>query len=123
MQHFRPHAVHYRKCHVRPVLRRINMYAERAFAKRGVHDFNDCVRHRASIRIRRNNGGKGFLDFLCIALAGTRFILGYALLVGGRAGMREVIGAPGECAGNDDRNPLETSLRRDPPASRLASPE
>jgi len=64
MQHFCTHAVHYRKCHVCPVLRRIDMYAERAFAKRGVHDLNDCVRHRTRVRIRRNNGGKGFLDFL-----------------------------------------------------------
>jgi len=101
MQHFRTHGVHYRKCHVRPVLRRIDTYAERAFAKRGVHDFNDCVRHRA--RIRRNNGGNGFLDFLALAFVGTRFMLGHALRVGWRAGMREVIGAPGECAGNDNR--------------------
>jgi hypothetical protein len=78
MQHFRTHAVHYRKWHVGPVLRRSDMYAERAFAKRGVHDFNDCVRHRARIRIRirRNNGGKGSLDLLSIAFVGTRFILG-----------------------------------------------
>ena len=88
MQHFRTHAVHYRKCHLRSVLRWIDMYAERAFAKRGVHDFNDCVRHHARIRMRWNNGGKGFLDFLSIAFVGTRFILGYALLVGGRAGTR-----------------------------------
>ena len=67
MQHFRTHAIYYRKCHVRPVLRWIYMNAERAFAKRGVHDFNDCVRHRARIRVWRNNGGKGFLDFLSIA--------------------------------------------------------
>ncbi len=39
MQHFRTGAVHYRKCYVCPVLRRIDTYAERAFAKRGVHDF------------------------------------------------------------------------------------
>jgi len=103
MQHFRPHAVHYRKCNVRPVLRWIYMNAERTFAKRRVHDFNDCVRHRARIRVGRYNGGKGFLYFLSIAFVWTCFILGCALLVGGRGGMREVIGAAGECAGNDDR--------------------
>jgi hypothetical protein len=104
MQHFRPHAVHYSKCNVRPVLRWIDMNAERAFAKRRVHDFNDCVRNRARIRVRRNNGGKGFLYFLSIAFVWTCFILGCALLVGGCPGMREVIGAAGECAGNDDRS-------------------
>jgi len=84
MQHFRTHAIYYRKCHVRPVLRWIDMNAERAFAKRRVYDFNDCVRHRARIRVGRNNGGKGFLDFLSIAFVWTRFILGYALLVARR---------------------------------------
>ena len=53
MQHFRAHAVHYSKCNVRPVLRWIYMNAERAFAKRRVHDFYDCVRHRARIRVGR----------------------------------------------------------------------
>src|ERR1700723_3024580 len=103
MQHFSPHAVHYSKCNVRTVLRWIYMYAERAFAKRGVDDSNDGVRHRARIRIGWNNGGKGFLYFLSIAFVGARLILGCPLLVGGCAGMREVIGAPGEGAGNDDR--------------------
>src|SRR4030088_2796902 len=49
-------------CHVRSILHRIDMNAERAFAKRRVHDFNDCVCHRARIRVGRNNGGKGLLD-------------------------------------------------------------
>jgi hypothetical protein len=48
MEHLRMHALHYRKC---PVLHRIDRDAERAFAKRGVHNFNDCVCHRAGIRI------------------------------------------------------------------------
>jgi len=103
MQHFRPHAVHYSKCNVRPVLCWIYMNAERAFAQRRVDDFSDCVRHRARIRVGRNNSGKRFLYFLSIAFVWTCFILGCALLVGGRAGMRKVIGAAGECAGNDDR--------------------
>jgi hypothetical protein len=106
MQQFYTHAVHDRKCHVRTVLRRIDMYAERAFAKRGVHDSNDCVRHRARIRLRGNNGGKGFLDFLSIAFVGTRFILGCAPLVGERAGMREVVGAPVNAPGT----PIEVSM-------------
>jgi hypothetical protein len=46
MQHFRTHAIYYRKCHVRPVLRWIYMNAERAFAKRGVHDFKSAVVNR-----------------------------------------------------------------------------
>jgi len=38
MQHFRTHAVHYRKCHVRPVLRRIDMDA----ARRGCEESCRC---------------------------------------------------------------------------------
>ena len=38
MQHFGPHAIDNRECNLRPVLRRIDVDAERTFAEWRVHD-------------------------------------------------------------------------------------
>ena len=47
MQHFCTLAVHYRKCNVRPVLRRIDMYPKRSFANGASTTLTIASRYRA----------------------------------------------------------------------------
>ena len=104
MQHLRPHPVNDTERGLGPVLRRIDVDPEWAFAEGRVNGFNDGFRHRTRIRVGWNDGSKGFLDFLPIIPVRPRLILGCALRVGRRAGMREVVGAAGEGARHDDRS-------------------
>jgi len=104
MQHFGPHTVDDCKRNLRPVLRRIDMDAQRTFAEGGVHDLHDCFCNCTCIGILWNDGGKGLLDSLSVSFIWPCLVLAGALLVGRHSRMREMVSAPGECSGHDDRS-------------------
>jgi hypothetical protein len=74
MQHFGPHAVDNRECNLRPVLRRIDVDAERTFAEGRVHDLDDCFCNCARIGILRNDSSKCLLDFSPVSFIGSRLV-------------------------------------------------
>jgi hypothetical protein len=99
MQHLCPHPVDDGEGNLGPVLRRIDVNAERTFAEGRVHDLHDCFCNCTRIGIFWNDGGKGLLDFLPVSFIRPCFVFAGALLVGRRSRMREVVGAAGERAG------------------------
>jgi hypothetical protein len=83
MQHLGAHAVDDGERDLGAVLRRIDVDAERALAERRVNDTDDCFGDLTGIGVRRNDSGKGFLDFLAITFVRPRFVLGGAVLSAG----------------------------------------
>jgi hypothetical protein len=78
------------------------MDPEWPFAEGRIHHLDDCFRDRRSVGIGRHNGTECFQYLLAKALIGARFVFGDAGFICGPARMGKVIGATGECAGNDD---------------------
>ena len=102
IQHFGAKTVEHRETDIGPILGWIDVDAERALAKGGVNDLDDCVGYGRSVGILRHDLGERLPHLVAETGIRSSFIFGYARLVGGFAGMREVIGAAGEGTGNND---------------------
>jgi hypothetical protein len=91
--------IHY----LRAVVRRIHVHSERPLAKGSIHHLNDGLRDSGHIGLRGHNRRETFHDVVGKALIGTYFVFGNALLICGKARMREVIRTRRERTGNDNR--------------------
>src|SRR5207302_5823998 len=96
VQHLSADPVHDCEGYVGSVLRRIDMNAKWTLAEGRVHDSNDRFGDLARVRIGRNNRGKGFLNFLPIALVRAGVVFSGTGFVRGSAGMREMGRASGK---------------------------
>jgi hypothetical protein len=103
MQHLAAKAIEDREADIRAVLGRINMHPKRPLAEGRVDDPDDGIGRGRGVRVGRHYGRKGLLHLLAKTGIRPRLIFGDACLIGGATGMGEVVGAPGEGAGYDDR--------------------
>src|SRR6267143_6767702 len=88
---------------LRAVLRRIDVHAERPLAKWRIDHLHNSVRDGGDIRVGWHYRGEAIAHLVGATRIRTCFVLSDSCFVGGRTRMREMIGATGEGAGNDNR--------------------
>src|SRR6266478_593356 len=104
MQHLAAKAIEDREADVGAVLARIDIHAKRPLAERRVDDPDDGIGHGRGVRVGRHYGRNGILHLLTETGIRPRLIFGHARVVSRPTGMGEVVGAPSESAGHDDRS-------------------
>src|SRR6185437_5589064 len=80
------------------------MYAERPLTKWAIDHLHDSVRNGGDIRVGRHNGGKALAHLVGETRVRTCLVFSDSGLISGRPGVREMIGATGESAWNDNRS-------------------
>jgi len=87
----------------RPIICRIDVNAERALSKRSVHDLDNGICNFGDIRTGNRSTCEALHDFLIQFRCRPGRILGNAAAIAGFPGVREMISAGCERAGNNDR--------------------